>query len=166
MARSETSLEKDKSAIRGILMMGCDRDASAHAVGWTEDDLREEIKRDPEFAHDLAKAEGQAELHYMKLVHSATKKDEKNWRAAAWWLSQRRKERQARAAAKGLTTTEIRQFLESLADLLFNEITMETDRDKLVASLLTVANSSDPENVANLVKGTGTNLGDIHAQET
>ncbi len=164
MTRGNSKLEQEKSAISGMLHLGCDRAAAALAVGWTDEELDREAKSDPEFAQALAIAEGKAELHHMRLVHSATQ-DEKYWRAATWWLARRAARREARGSSHKITSAEITSFVEELVDVIFNEVKAEDDRDRVIASLLAKANASDPVNVARLMGGTGPCAGENKEKE-
>jgi hypothetical protein len=143
-----------KSRILGMVIVGCAREVAAHSVGWSEATLRRELETDEQFALDLARHEGLAELHHMKLVHKATE-DEKNWRAATWWLDRRSKDRKERASKLVITSDEIAEFVEGLVELIFAEVKAEADRDRLAVALLSAVNEEDRGNVAKLLKQMG-----------
>ncbi len=134
---STEELAEEKATLRAMAAMGCDREMAAKAVGWTISQLRQVLRDDPEFAQALLRAEGQAEFQRMRNLHSATK-DDKNWRAATWWLERRAQNRYARRSRK-LTTAEIQELIDELVDIVFADVTREADRERLVISLATLA---------------------------
>jgi hypothetical protein len=138
MARDESSLEKDKAALRAMVSMGCDREMAAKAVGWSMTELREALRDDPHYARTLLRAEGQSEFQRMRVLHEATN-DQKNWRAATWWLERRAERRYGRRKSRNVTTEEIQDFIDELVELVFAEVTREHDRERLVTSLAALA---------------------------
>lgn len=145
-------IDQQKSRVLGMVNMGCDRELAAHTVGWSPSQLRRELKNDEQFALELAKQEGIAELHHMKLVHKATE-DEKNWRASTWWLAHRAAQRHTRRTTRGATIADIQEFIEELVDLMFEKITLDADRDQVVLALLQLSSEYDHDNVAELIHG-------------
>jgi hypothetical protein len=143
-----------KTRILGMVFFGCDREIAAHSVGWSKGQLRVELKADEQFSLELARNEGLAELHHMKLVHKATE-DEKNWRAATWWLDRRSKDRKERAGKRVITPDEITEFVEELVEIVFAEVKGETDRDRLAVALFSAVNEEDRGNVAKLLRQMG-----------
>jgi hypothetical protein len=143
-----------KSRILAMVLVGSSREVAAHSVGWSETKLRHELENDREFALDLARHEGGAELHHMNLVHKVTK-DEKNWRASTWWLDRRARDRRDRASNRVITTDEIAEFIEGLARTIHAIVTVEADRDHLVTTLLSTVNEEDRGNVAELFRQMG-----------
>lgn len=141
---SDENLKDHQETVRTMLAMGCDREMAAKAVGWTVKRLRQVLKSDPEFEQVLLRAEGQAEFLRMKLLHVASK-DEKNWRAATWWLERRAQKRYSRRTAKGLTTAEIQELIDELVEIVFREVTREDDRERLVTSLAALAITLEQE---------------------
>ena len=121
-----------------MLLVGCDRETASKYLGCTPTQLRDELKRNPEFSRQLLRAEGSAEFHQMRNLHEATK-DGKQWRASVWWLERLAPGRFARRAANAITEAEWQQFLESLADAIMSEITNEADRRRLLACLARMA---------------------------
>lgn len=141
---STEELAEEKATLRAMTAMGCDREMAAKGVGWTVGQLRHVLGDDPEFAQVLLRAEGQAELHRMRILHNATK-DEKHWRAATWWLERRAQNRYARRISRSVTTVEIQEFIDELVDIVFAEVTREADRERLVTSLAALAHEWEHE---------------------
>jgi len=127
-----------------MLMMGCDRETAGNYLGFTLLQLRDEVKREPEFLQQVLRAEAAAEFHQIRNLHEATK-DSKQWRASVWWLERKIPERFARRAANAITAAEWQQFLETLADMIVSEITCEADRQKLLTRLSQIAQEVDAE---------------------
>lgn len=148
MTSEQSALERGK--ILGMVFMGCDVDVAANTVGWTAERLAEESRDNPEFAKELAERAGLVELHHMRNVHKAAE-DAKYWRASAWWLSQRAAERRKRKSDGAFTTIEIQVLFDDLMDAVFDTVTMETDRDRLIGSLLKTASDLDRQKLVAMV---------------
>jgi hypothetical protein len=72
------------------------------------------------------------------VLHDAAN-DQKNWRAATWWLERRADRRYGRRKSRNVTTEEIQEFIDELVELVFAEVTREHDRERLVTSLAALA---------------------------
>ena len=125
-----------------MLCVGCDRATAARAVGVKPRDVQAQVERDPDFAKELLRSEGTAELHRMKTVHNAAS-DEKYWRAATWWIEQKTKKRLARRKGKQVTAVEIHDFLSELQDIVFAEMHRGDERDRLLIRLYELAHVED-----------------------
>jgi len=68
--------------------IGGDLISLCNLAGVTVAQFRLEIKRDPAFAEEVARAEATVELLHMGNVKKAAQ-DEKNWRAGVWWIERR-----------------------------------------------------------------------------
>jgi hypothetical protein len=66
---------KDKNEILAILSVGCTRAAAARSVRCSPYILRREMANHPQFAEDIAKAEGGSELFYLSRIRHATQKE-------------------------------------------------------------------------------------------
>jgi hypothetical protein len=143
MEENAVQLNKDqKRRISAMLCVGCERATAARAVGLTPRDVQAEVERDPEFAKELLRSEGTAELHRMKTVHNAAS-DEKYWRAATWWIEQKAKKRLARRKGKQVTAVETHDFLSELEDIVFAEMHRDDERDRLLIRLYELAHRED-----------------------
>jgi hypothetical protein len=127
-----------------MLLVGCDRETAGNYLGFSPAQLRDEVKRDPDFFRQMLRAEASAEFHQIRNLHEATK-DSKQWRASVWWLERKVPERFARRAANAITESEWRQFLETLADLITSEIASEADRQRLLSRLSQIAQEVDAD---------------------
>jgi hypothetical protein len=138
MTRNLSALENEKVTLRTMVAMGCDREMAAKAVGWSTNELREELRNDPQYAKALLRAEGQSEFQRMRVLHDATS-DQKNWRAAIWWLERRAERRYGRRRSRNVTSDEIQEFINEFIELVFAEISNEHDRERLVSGLAALA---------------------------
>ncbi len=94
--------------------------------------------RDPEFAAQLARAEGNAETEALSLIRKAAHK-ERYWRAAAWLLERKNPADFAARKPDVMTPEQLRRMLASLATLIlqdlseekFEEILMRLDQVRL-----------------------------------
>jgi hypothetical protein len=151
MQHDAQEFDIEKSRVLGMVLVGCAREVAAHSVGWSEQQLRAELKADEQFALELVRNEGFAELHHMKLVRKATE-DEKNWRASTWWLDRRAKDRKDRASKRVITPDEITDFIEEFVRTIITHVTVEADRERLANILLSTINEEDCGNVAELLR--------------
>lgn len=135
---SADNLKEEKATLRAMASIGCDREMAAKTVGWTVSQLRQVLGDDPEFAQVLLRAEGQAEFQRMRILHNAIK-EERNWRAATWWLERRAQNRYSRRMSRNVTTTEIQEFIDELVEMVFGAVTREADRERLVTCLAAFA---------------------------
>ena len=87
--------ETKRRMIIALLMNGSSRRMAAGFVGCAPSTITRTAARDPEFAAQLARAEGNAETEALSLIRKAAHK-ERYWQAAAWLL-----ERRTRAATNG-----------------------------------------------------------------
>lgn len=154
MKHDAKELDKQKSKLLGMVLTGCAREDAAHSVGWSERRLRSEVKADELFALELARSEGFAELHHMRLVHKAAE-DEKNWRASTWWIDRRSKDRKERGSKRAVSTDELTEFVESLVHIILTDVTIEADRERLAGILLSTVNEDDHQNLAELLRQMG-----------
>jgi len=127
-----------------MLSMGCDRETACSALGVTVEQLQAAQQANPGFSRRMLKAEGRAEVHRMHVLHLATK-DEKNWRAATWWLERRSRQRLDSRKSKSISTVELQKFIEGLADILYKAVTSEEDRERVVRRLSEVAHAIEAE---------------------
>jgi hypothetical protein len=70
----------------------------------------------------------------MRTVQKAAK-DEKNWRAAVWWLERRSPERFGSRSAGAVTARHLKAFLTMAGDVLNTEIRDPTDRERVMSRL-------------------------------
>lgn len=132
--------DQQKGHIYACVSVGCDRSTACKVARCSTRQLRNELKQDTKFCEELLRLEGAAELHRMRTLHNAAG-EEKNWRAATWWLEQKTKKRFSRRRAKQVTTVELQQYLGELVDLMFSEVTSDEDRDRVSARLLEMAHA-------------------------
>ena len=133
---------EQKKAILKMVAVGCERNVAAKAMQVTPSQLRRQLNSDPDFAAELLRNEGAAELQRMTTLHKAGK-DVKHWRAASWWLEQKAKKRQARSRAKQVTTREMQAYLAELIDEIFSGVKCDEDRERVLQRLAEMANALD-----------------------
>lgn len=118
-----------------MISIGCDRETACNYLGKTAEQLRAELRDCPEFFKELLRAEATPEFNHMRNLYNAAK-EEKNWRASVWWMERRAPERFARRLPDTLSTTQLRNFVEELAETIINEINDSQDRTRLLAKLM------------------------------
>lgn len=94
MGRPSSYCEEIHNAICASLANGAPREAAAKAAGISHDTMHRWMRRGESgetpyasFRDDVIKAEGEAVLKFVKVIHDSAPK---NWQAAAWWLERRR----------------------------------------------------------------------------
>ena len=127
------------------LPSGGDRASACDVVGVTQVQLRLEMKRDPEFAEQVARAEASMELRQMDKVIKATN-DEKNWRASVWWIERRTRER-LRGAGRSLTEDNIFDLVDAMARAIAEEVADSEIQRRLIERLFHVIASDAAEPV-------------------
>ncbi|QEG37834.1 hypothetical protein [Bythopirellula goksoeyrii] len=130
--------ESDKRAIRTMVAMGCEITVAAQALGWNSEQLADELHSNPAFASEVEQAEGQAQFHFVRSLHSASK-DEKHWRAATWWLERRAQKQFALRGSRAWTDAELVAFLDSLTTIIVKSVSNLEDRQQLLADLGSLA---------------------------
>lgn len=117
-----------------VLQMGCDRETACHFLGISAGQLHHALLHDAPFLTQVLRAEASPEFNHMRNIYNAGK-DEKHWRASVWWLERSAPERYARRATAALTTTQLRQAVEELAEVLLREIDDPQAQQRLLARL-------------------------------
>jgi hypothetical protein len=125
---------EQKGQIYGILSVGCDRETAANFIGRSLTDIVRAMRQDADFSASVRRTEAAAELNHMRTVQNAAK-DEKNWRAAVWWLERRSPERFGSRGAGTVTTRHLRAFLSLIGDCLNSDIHDANDRERVLARL-------------------------------
>jgi predicted ATP-dependent protease len=125
---------EQKGQIYGILSVGCDRETAANFIGRSLADIVRAMRQDADFSASVRRTEAAAELNHMRTVQNAAK-DEKNWRAAVWWLERRSPERFGSRGAGTVTTRHLKAFLSFIGDCLNTDIHDATDRERVLARL-------------------------------
>jgi hypothetical protein len=125
---------EQKGQIYGILSVGCDRETAANFIGCSLADIVHAMRQDADFNTSVRRTEAAAELNHMRTVQNAAK-DEKNWRAAVWWLERRSPERFGSRGAGTVTTRHLKAFLTLIGDCLNSDIHDPADRERVMARL-------------------------------
>lgn len=124
--------EIKKREICAILTVGCSRVRAAQYVGCHPDTIRNEARRDDEFAADLEHAESHHEINHLKHINDAAKEG-RYWRAAAWVLERRYPDRYGRRKANTITIEQMSQALAQFADVMLEELPEGGARDQMLA---------------------------------
>jgi hypothetical protein len=140
-ATSELTAEQ-KGQIYGILSVGCDRETAANFIGCTLADIVRAMRSDADFNASVRRTEASAELQHMRTVQNAAK-DEKNWRAAVWWLERRSPERFGSRSAGIVTSRHLKAFLTLVGDCLNSEIRDAADRERVIVRLKEIQSMVD-----------------------
>lgn len=130
---TELSAEQ-RGQIYGILSVGCDRETAANFIGCSLAEIVRAMRSDAEFNASVRRTEAAAELNHMRTVQNAAK-DEKNWRAAVWWLERRSPERFGSRGAGTVTARHLKAFLTLIGECLNSDIHDATDRERVMLRL-------------------------------
>ena len=103
-----------------FLRTGGDLATVCKYVGATFIQLQRDMKRDPDFAQEVARAEAVVELNQMNNVLKAAK-DEKNWRTSVWWIERRTRQRIG-DSDQTVTEAHIVELIDAVARLVLDEL--------------------------------------------
>ncbi len=123
--------DEQKTQIRGILSVGCDRQTAVDYAGCSLTDIRRSMQQDAMFMAEVRRAEAGIELMHMRNVQEAAEQ-KKEWRASVWWLEQRSPERFARKVGT-MTAKQLKAFSAMLLDIYRQEVHDAADRERLIA---------------------------------
>jgi hypothetical protein len=123
--------DEQKSQVRGILSVGCDRQTAVDYVGCSLADIRRAMQQDAAFMADVRRAEAGIELMHMRNVQEVAE-TKKEWRASVWWLEHRSPERFARKVGT-MTARQLKAFTAMLLDIYREEVRDAADRERLIA---------------------------------
>jgi hypothetical protein len=126
----------ERTQVIDYLMTGADLASVCRYAGVTLIQLRLEMKRDPDFARAVARAEAKVEILQMNNVIKASH-DEKNWRTSVWWLERRTRERQA-AEDRALSESDVIELLDALARIVVDEVPDAAAQQRVIERLLAV----------------------------
>jgi len=110
-----------KAQILAIVSLGGTRSMAARFVGCTVQTIRNEARRDPEFAAALAKAADTPELTYLQSIRKAAQ-ESRYWRAAAWALERTRPQRYGLRRPDTISFAQMRQFISELVAIVTDEV--------------------------------------------
>lgn len=113
--------DEQRRTLCSYLTVGCDLETAARLVRSTRFEVLREAEADPAFAFDLRAAEAAAELAHQHNVQLAGRQ-EKHWRASAWWLERRSPERYAARPPHALTARELEAFIAELVGIIRDEL--------------------------------------------
>jgi hypothetical protein len=134
--------DEHKGQICGVLSVGCDWQTAANFVGCSVLDIRRTMRQDSQFAASVHRAEAGTELSHMRTIQQAAK-DPKNWRASVWWLERHSPERFGARGAGVVTARQLKAFMAILADVMREDVQSDSDRQKIIARLKSLADSVD-----------------------
>ena len=123
-----------KQQICSIVQLGCTPATAAKHVGCGRSAIHTAANRDPRFAADLRRAEAQNELTLMKNVFEAAQ-EPKNWRASVWSLERVYPERYLRHLPDAVTAEQLVSVVESLVDIVTDEVTDAQRRERIVVRI-------------------------------
>ena len=123
-----------KQQICSIMQLGCTQATAAKHVGCGRSAIRAAAGRDLRFAADLRRAEAQNELTLMKNVFEAAQ-EPKNWRASVWSLERVYPERYLRRLPDAVTAEQLVRVIESLVDVVADEVTDTQRRERIVVRI-------------------------------
>ncbi len=126
--------EEEKRDCCLMISIGCDRQTACHYLGKTAQQLRQQLEDDGDFHTRILKAEANPEFKHMRNLHEAAK-EQKNWRVSVWWLEHCAPERFGRRSPDSLTVTQLRKFVDELAESMLCEVHDPEDRTRLQSKL-------------------------------
>jgi hypothetical protein len=124
---------RQKEQVLSVLRMGCRRKTAIDFAGVDVAELDAEMQRDAAFARDVLQAEAVAEIQHMSRVQSAAK-DDRNWRASAWWIERQRQDTATTDASP--TLQHVVELVERLAEVIVTVLVDEELRHALLERLL------------------------------
>ncbi|TWT85580.1 hypothetical protein Pla123a_03870 [Posidoniimonas polymericola] len=134
--------EQQKQDLCNLAAVGCRRETAARFVGRTVAEIAEVTEADPEFAVRLCRAEATVELAHMRCVQQAIR-DEKNYRAAIWWLENAAPEGYLRRTTDALSRAELNKLLAAIIAAIESEVARPEERDALAGRLSELTTQQD-----------------------
>lgn len=124
---------RQKEQVLSVLRLGCRRQTALDFAGIDAAELHAEMQHDPVFASDVLHAEAVAEVQHMSRIQAAAK-DDRNWRASAWWIERQRQDVAASDASP--TRLHVVELVERLAQVIVTVLVDEELRQTLLEQLL------------------------------
>jgi len=97
------------------------------AVGCHHDTILQTMRRDPEFAEQMRKAETRQEIAMLSRIEAASKVSA-TWKAASWLLERRYPDRYGARRPGTMTRTQVSTVIAQMADILTSRIRDPKDR--------------------------------------
>lgn len=146
-ATRKRALDEDKRReIIAVVSLGASRENAAKYVGCVPETIRNEMKRDPEFAGEIRKAEENPEIYFLQKIRAAANK-EQYWRAAAWALERRCPNRYAARGARTLSEEQVLKLISDIVEIVVPEIQNLAERRSIFGKINRLIHTLDlPEN--------------------
>jgi hypothetical protein len=128
------------SELLAILSLGCGQAAAAEYVGCSVSTIYRTARRHPDFAQRLGRARNQAEISFLKNIHTASD-DPKYWRAAAWALERSHPGKYGpdrNNAVQSITPDQLQLILAHFARRIIQQVPVDKYRKKIIASVATM----------------------------
>jgi hypothetical protein len=109
---------------------------AADYVDCSPDTIRRELARDEAFADRFRKATLGAELDPLTSIRQSAKS---NWRAAAWYLERVHPQKYAKRNPVLVKHEEIEDIVESMTNLIFDEVKCKETQLRIISKLLKLA---------------------------
>lgn len=119
-----------KAQLCALISTGCSRYRAAAAIGCAPKTVRDALRRDPEFAAAMSRAEVKQEIVLLKRIDDASKAP-LHWRAASWLLERNHPDRYGKRAPGTMTPAQVAAVLSQFADILTRGIRDAQDRRKV-----------------------------------
>lgn len=123
---------KKQKVVLAIVSIGCSLRTAARYIGCTPRAIQETARQDAKFAEEFCQAEKNAEIEFMKCVHSAAQQ-ERYWKAATWMLERLNPEDFGRKMPDSLPPAEIAKIITRLAEIVVEEVKNPEVRKKILA---------------------------------
>lgn len=134
---------KQRGEISGVLAMGGTRATAAHFVGCPLSTLLRAEQADADFATELRKAEGRAEMLQLKNIAEVAR-ERQDWRASAWMLERRYPERYLRRRPDSARLKWLTDTLNLFVELIVAEIDDRPLRERILQRLQEVVEQFTP----------------------
>lgn len=135
---------KKQKVVIAILSIGCSRRTAARYIGSTPASIQQTAKKDSKFAEALCQAEKNAEIEFMKCVHSAAQQ-ERYWKAATWMLERLNPEDFGRRMPESMPPAEVAKIITRLAEIVVEEVKHPELRKKILRRVEDVIRSHASE---------------------
>ncbi len=115
---------KKRRQILAVLANGNSRRTAALYVGCSPGTITQTIRRDPEFAEEVARAERTADIELVRAIRDAAREG-KYWRAAAWLLERRNPADFLLRRPDTFTLEELEERVGAMANLVAQAVPAE-----------------------------------------
>lgn len=143
MAKAGRPRALDDSKLREICALvtaGFGLPGAAEYVGCAASTVRREAQRNLDFQEKLRKAQLASELDPLNSIRQSARS---NWRAAAWYLERTNPQKYAKRNPMTLTPAEVKEFTETLANLISSEVRHPAVQKRIIRKMLELTGDTE-----------------------